>query len=94
MTAALIIHEIADSVGVATTDLRPQEIVRARYQHTDEGMDVVVCDAVPLGHKVALVDVAEGEQVIKYGVPIGRATRDIRPGEHVHTHNLKGERWA
>ena len=37
---------------------------------------------------------ASGEQVIKYGIAIGRATRDIRAGEHVHVHNVKGERWA
>jgi (2R)-sulfolactate sulfo-lyase subunit alpha len=49
---------------------------------------------VPLGHKIALRDLAAGERVIKYGVPIGVATRDIRAGEHVHVHNLKGERWV
>ena len=41
------------------------------------------------GHKYALVDIKEGENVIKYGSPIGHATCDIKAGEHVHTHNLK-----
>lgn len=41
------------------------------------------------GHKEALVPIAEGENVIKYGFPIGHATRDIQPGERVHTDNLK-----
>lgn len=41
------------------------------------------------GHKVALCDIAAGENVIKYGFPIGHATRDIRAGERVHTDNLK-----
>ena len=49
---------------------------------------------VPLGHKIALRDLAAGDQVIKYGISIGRATQDIREGEHVHVHNVKGERWA
>jgi (2R)-sulfolactate sulfo-lyase subunit alpha len=49
---------------------------------------------VPLGHKIALRDLPQGEQVIKYGIAIGRATRDIHAGEHVHVHNVKGERWA
>lgn len=46
-------------------------------------------DAVaPRGHKVALRPIAKGEEVIKYGFPIGRATQDIAEGEWVHSHNL------
>ena len=41
------------------------------------------------GHKYALRDIKEGENVIKYGNPIGHATADIKKGDHVHTHNMK-----
>ena len=41
------------------------------------------------GHKYALRDIKEGENIIKYGNPIGHATCDIKKGEHVHTHNTK-----
>ena len=41
------------------------------------------------GHKYALRDIKEGEDIIKYGNPIGHATCDIKRGEHVHTHNVK-----
>lgn len=41
------------------------------------------------GHKYALNDIKQGENVIKYGFPIGHAVCDIKKGEHVHTHNLK-----
>lgn len=41
------------------------------------------------GHKYALRDIAEGENIIKYGCPIGHATQPIKKGEHVHTHNMK-----
>jgi len=41
------------------------------------------------GHKYAVRDIAMGENIIKYGMPIGHATADIKKGEHVHTHNLK-----
>ena len=41
------------------------------------------------GHKYALFDIKKGENVIKYGNPIGHATADIKKGEHVHTHNVK-----
>ena len=38
------------------------------------------------GHKYALCDIKKGENIIKYGFPIGHATEDIAAGEHVHTH--------
>lgn len=41
------------------------------------------------GHKYALKDIKKGENIIKYGNPIGHATCDIVKGEHVHTHNTK-----
>ncbi|MBO4888357.1 MAG: altronate dehydratase [Firmicutes bacterium] len=43
------------------------------------------------GHKYAVRDIRQGEEVIKYGFPIGAATQDIAAGEHVHTHNLKSQ---
>ena len=41
------------------------------------------------GHKYALCDIAEGENIVKYGMPIGHATKPIAKGEHVHVHNVK-----
>lgn len=41
------------------------------------------------GHKYALIDIKKGENIIKYGSPIGHATEDIKKGDHVHTHNVK-----
>ena len=41
------------------------------------------------GHKYAVRDIKKGENVIKYGQPIGHATENIKKGGHVHTHNLK-----
>lgn len=49
---------------------------------------IVARDDIPRGHKIALTDVPAGENIIKYGLPIGRATQDIEAGAHVHTHNL------
>ncbi|SIS97910.1 UxaA family hydrolase [Alicyclobacillus vulcanalis] len=45
--------------------------------------------SIALGHKLAVRHVREGQPVHKYGFPIGIATRDIEPGEWVHTHNLR-----
>jgi altronate hydrolase len=71
-----------DSVGLLT---RPA----VAGSEVDAGGTMVrLRDDVPAGHKVALLDIPAGGQVRKYGQVIGVATRDIAPGEHVHTHNL------
>lgn len=46
---------------------------------------------VSLGHKVALAAIAKGDVVRKFGAPIGHATENIAPGDHVHLHNLRGD---
>ncbi len=52
---------------------------------------VVVENALELGHKIAARNIAAGEKIVKYGAPIGSATRDIRTGQHVHLHNFKSD---
>jgi altronate hydrolase len=52
-----------------------------------DGLQLV--DDVPAGHKVAARSIPAGEEVVKYGYPIGVATRAITAGEHVHGHNLQ-----
>ncbi|MCY4083062.1 MAG: UxaA family hydrolase [Caldilineaceae bacterium] len=52
---------------------------------------VVVENALELGHKIAARNITAGEKIVKYGAPIGSATRDIRAGEHVHLHNIKSD---
>jgi len=74
-----------DNVAVATTTLQAGESVAIG------GRPVTLPDRVPTGHKLALVPIAAGEKVVKYGSPIGSATRDIRPGDYIHTHNLKSD---
>ncbi|TRY20127.1 altronate dehydratase [Tessaracoccus rhinocerotis] len=54
----------------------------------DVGVVIREGGPVPVGHKVAVHDVAAGSPVIKYGHVIGYATRDIAVGDHVHSHNL------
>ena len=68
-----------DNVAVALTDLRSGETA----------CEVVLKTDVPAGHKFALCDIKAGENVIKYGSPIGCAKEDIKAGDWVHTHNVK-----
>lgn len=89
-----LVHAADDAVGVAVRDISPGRGIRGRVMDGGGDLELDVVSEVPLGHKIALRDIAAGERVIKYGVAIGKATQDIRTGEHVHVHNLKGERWA
>ena len=50
---------------------------------------VATVEEIPQGHKMAVTPISSGVNVIKYGLPIGHATRDILPGCWVHTHNMK-----
>lgn len=85
MKPVLVISE-RDNVGTALQALRPEQMLSAG------GRTVVVRDAIAPGHKVALVTIAEGQPVIKYGSPIGNAMQDIPAGAHVHTHNVVSSR--
>ena len=76
---ALRLHP-GDSVVIARADLAPGTEI--------PGEGTTVREAVPRGHKVATRAIASGEPVRRYGQIIGFATRDIAPGEHVHTQNL------
>jgi (2R)-sulfolactate sulfo-lyase subunit alpha len=89
-----LVHAPEDAVGVAVRDISPGPAVKGRVMDGGGEVELDVVSEVPLGHKIALRDIPAGERVIKYGVAIGKATQDIKTGEHVHVHNLKGERWA
>ena len=72
-----------DDVAVALRPLAAGEEIEIG------GSSVSLLDAIPYGHKFALHDIADGSPVRKLGWPIGEATKPIRAGEHVHTHNVK-----
>jgi (2R)-sulfolactate sulfo-lyase subunit alpha len=88
-----LIHQRGDHVGVAVRDVGAGERAVAVYLDDDSTVEVDVTEAVPLGHKVAVVDVEPGAPVVKYGIPIGRTPQGFRRGQYVHTHNLRSARW-
>ena len=53
---------------------------------------VTLLQDIPFGHKIALLDIAPGDKIIKYGEVMGQATVSIKRGEHVHIHNVEGLR--
>jgi (2R)-sulfolactate sulfo-lyase subunit alpha len=85
-------HDEGDDVAVAVQDVEPGRR-RAVYLSSDRETVIDVVEAIPLGHKVALTDLAQDRAVIEYGVPIGLARQAVLPGQLVHTHNLVSGRW-
>ena len=55
------------------------------------GASFTVCQDIPAGHKIAIKDIKKGEDVVKYGFPIGTAKMDILQGSWVHTHNVQSK---
>lgn len=81
MPGAMQVHA-ADGVAVALRALAAGESVLVA------GRSVILRQDVAQGHKLAIRDHMMGDTIVKYGLPIGKATRAIAPGEHVHSHNL------
>jgi len=80
--------------------LRPEDNVAVALRRLPAGMvlsascgDITVAADIPPGHKLALAEIGPQEPIRKYGEVIGFATRRIVPGEHVHTHNVRAERF-
>jgi altronate dehydratase len=89
MTAAaprILILNPRDNVAVATSVLEPGAEVPAG------DLTLRVGDRIAFGHKLAIRAIGAGDDVIKYGEVIGRATSDIEPGAHVHVHNVVSAR--
>lgn len=84
MTQVIVLHA-SDNVATAVKDLSPGDVL-------SEAGNVRVVEAVPFGHKVALVAIAQRMAVTKYGEPIGLALTDIPPGGYVHVHNVESQR--
>lgn len=89
-----VLHDPSDSVAVVVV-----ENVKAGMQLTglildeDRTIGLPCAQDIPIGHKVALKDMAVGDTVVKYGVDIGKVVQPIRKGEHAHVHNIKTKRW-
>ena len=72
-----------DNVAVALADMAAGTVV------TIDGDTVTLAQDIARGHKFTLRGIAKGDNVIKYGLPIGHALADIAPGEHIHSHNTR-----
>jgi len=88
---ALIIHpddNVANLIGPG----KKGETVECTVEGQDQKSTLTLLDDIPSNHKVAPVDVASGTTITKYGLNIGRASCDIKKGQHVHVHNIESNR--
>ena len=90
----LLVHDRKDTVGVVVVEGLKAGIDMLCVVTADNSQfNLKAKMDVPIGHKIALVDIKEGDTVWKYGHDIGKAVANIKKGEHVHIHNLKTKRW-
>lgn len=89
-----VVHEDGDSVGTIVVEgINVGDKLTGWVMEQDQTLSLNTISAIPIGHKVALKDLAVGDTVIKYGVDIGKVVAPIKAGEHLHVHNVKTKRW-
>ncbi|MGV0817559.1 UxaA family hydrolase [Martelella sp. AMO21009] len=81
-----------DHVALALTPLAPGDI--AKIKTTDGDRQVEISEAIPRYHKFTVRALSDQTPVIKGGEMIGVTTADVRPGCHLHTHNIKSIRYG
>ncbi len=88
----------AEPLAKVAVQLRPQDNVAVAAKHLAQGAEIefggktVVLDRrVGMGHKFALTAIPDGQPVLKYGQIIGFALGEIKPGQHVHVHNVRAD---
>jgi (2R)-sulfolactate sulfo-lyase subunit alpha len=89
-----LVHSPKDNVGVIVIEgLTAGTEMDGTITETEKDVALHAKNDIPIGHKIALVDLKAGATVIKYGEDIGKIVKDVKKGEHVHTHNMKTKRW-
>lgn len=88
MARAIVLHG-KDNVATLIDQAKAGTVARL----TGEGnSSIEIRSDIPFGHKCAVTALAKGDDIVKYGQIIGRATADISIGDHVHIHNVEALR--
>ena len=89
-----VLHDPNDSVAVVVTEnVKAGATLTALLLDENRTIEIPCKADIPLGHKVAMKDIASGDTIIKYGTDIGKAIAAIKAGDHAHVHNIKTKRW-
>ena len=87
-----IMVDSEDTVATLLSDAGAGEPICIVTADGKESRALKAREPISMGHKVALLPLKKGEKIMKYGAVIGQAIRHIRPGDHVHVHNMKSLR--
>ncbi len=88
MMRKLLILDARDNVAVCLVDLEVGDLIE------QDNINIKVISRIARGHKIASREIAKGEGIIKYGERMGHAVAPIAIGEHVHVHNILGDRLS
>ena len=88
MMRKLLILDARDNVAVCLVDLEVGDLIE------QDNIKIKVISRIARGHKIASKEIAKGEGIIKYGERMGHAVAPIAIGEHVHVHNILGDRLS
>ena len=90
----IIIHDKNDNVGVVVIEkITANQDCNCWIMENDDSIKIQSKNEIPLGHKIAMEDLKEGDTIIKYGHDIGKVIKSIKKCEHVHVHNVKTKKW-
>ena len=84
----VLILDSRDNIAVCLVDLNEGDVVE------QDDFSITVLNQIPRGHKIASRSIEKNEGIIKYGERMGHAVTPIARGEHVHTHNILGDRLS
>jgi len=90
----IIIHDEKDNVGVVVIEkITQNQDCLCWIMENDKTVNINSLNEISLGHKIAMVDLNEGDTILKYGHDIGKVVKSIKKGELVHVHNVKTKKW-
>ena len=89
-----ILHDARDTVAVVVVEgVKAGDALTGWIMDDDRTMTLTARQPIPIGHKIALKNLAVGDRAIKYGIAIGKVVEPVTAGEHAHVHNIKTKRW-
>lgn len=84
----ILILDPRDNIAVCLADLAEGDVI------AQDDITITVKNKIPRGHKIATKEIAKNDGIIKYGERMGHAVAPIAIGEHVHVHNILGDRLS
>ena len=84
----VLILDPRDNIAVCLADLAEGDVIK------QDDITITVKNKIPRGHKIATAEIAKNDGIIKYGERMGHAVAPIALGEHVHVHNILGDRLS